>query len=310
MAPGQARPKVANSSPRVRRRPLRLWPWPGRRSCAVVPRRRRRGRCASRSVTNRSSAAMAQRPEVRNRASRRVAPGSGGMTRAGAGPVSSTRSATVADAGTTASNTGSMRRRSVRRDVGRMVVTGILGILLVASYTTYRIWAQGQIDDKRPADAIVVLGAAQYDGRPSPVFAARLDHAIALYRAGIAPWLVVTGGRRAGDRTTEAATARGYAVRRGIPAEAIIGEDGSTNTLTSIRAVSSLLTDRGLSRAVFVSDPSHMLRVLRMARDTGIDAYGSATPSSPVERDPRALVHALAHEIAGLGMYFVTGESP
>ena len=77
-----------------------------------------------------------------------------------------------------------VRRRSAARDLGRLVILGVVGVLLVGSYATYRIWAQGQVDEQRPADAIVVMGAAQYDGRPSPIFAARIDHAVALYRRG------------------------------------------------------------------------------------------------------------------------------
>src|SRR5262245_56637141 len=109
------------------------------------------------------------------------------------------------------------------------------------------------------------MGAAQYDGRPSPVFAARLDHAIELFRARLAPRLIVTGGKADGDRTTEADTARRYAVARGVPTAAILYEDTSRSTLESIRGVADVMTGAGLRTALFVSDPPHMLRVLRMA---------------------------------------------
>ena len=125
------------------------------------------------------------------------------------------------------------------RDVAWLVVAGCVALAALAGYASYRIWIQGQRDDQRPADAIVVMGAAQYDGRPSPVFAARLDHAVSLYLAGLAPTLVVTGGKADGDRTTEAASARAYAIARGVPASAILVEDTSRTTRESIPASAS-----------------------------------------------------------------------
>jgi uncharacterized SAM-binding protein YcdF (DUF218 family) len=192
----------------------------------------------------------------------------------------------------------------------RGALVGIVVVVAVAGYAAYRVWDQAGRDERRDADAIVVLGAAQYDGRPSPLFAARLDHAIDLYHQGVAPRLIVTGGKREGDRTTEAATARAYAVRHDVPEEAILVEDSSRTTLQSIRGVEVLMHDSGLRTAVFVSDPTHMLRVLRMAADVGIDAYGSPTRTSPLERDPAGRVDATLHELGALGVYFLTGESP
>ncbi len=177
--------------------------------------RRRAGRCHGR-----RRHAVGRRPEAR--ASPRPAPGSGGTTRAGAAPAPSTRSATAADdiAVPIAHRRCQVRQRSVVRDLGLVVVAGRRRHWSSSSgYATYRIWAQGQRDEQRPADAIVVMGAAQYDGRPSPIFAARLDHAVSLYLAGVAPVLVVTGGKADGDRTTEAASARAYAIARGVPAD-------------------------------------------------------------------------------------------
>lgn len=192
----------------------------------------------------------------------------------------------------------------------RLVLLGVVAAVATVGYAAFRIVDQGTRDDRRPADAIVVMGAAQYDGRPSPVFAARLDHAIALFHAGVAPRLIVTGGKREGDRTTEAASAREYAIARDVPADLILAEDRSNTTLESIRAVAALMDTSGLQRAVFVSDPSHMLRVLRMAADEGIEGYGSPTRTSPLERDPVATLDAVIHELGALAVYFVTGESP
>jgi uncharacterized SAM-binding protein YcdF (DUF218 family) len=195
------------------------------------------------------------------------------------------------------------------RDLAWLILAGCVALAAVAGYATYRIYVQGQRDDQRPADAIVVMGAAQYDGRPSPVFAARLDHAISLYLAGIAPTLVVTGGKADGDRTTEAASARAYAIARGVPPAAILSEDLSRTTRESIHSVSTLLHDHHLTNAVFVSDRPHMLRVLRMAADDGIAAWGSPTATSPIEGDVTGRLDATLHELGALAQYFILGRS-
>jgi uncharacterized SAM-binding protein YcdF (DUF218 family) len=201
-----------------------------------------------------------------------------------------------------------VRGRSVGRDLRHVILLGLAGVLLVGSYATYRIWAQGQLDEQRPTDAIVVMGAAQYDGRPSPIFAARLDHAVSLYLAGIAPTLVVTGGKADGDRTTEAASARAYAIARGVPPDAILVEDQSRTTQESISSVSTLLRAKGISQAIFVSDRPHMLRVLRMAHDDGMTAWGSPTATSPIENDPARRLDATVHELGALVAYFLAGS--
>jgi uncharacterized SAM-binding protein YcdF (DUF218 family) len=196
------------------------------------------------------------------------------------------------------------------RALARLILAGLIAVVALIGYTAFRIWDQGNRDERPTADVIVVMGAAQYDGRPSPIFAARLDHAIDLFHDGVAPRLIVTGGKAEGDRTTEAASAQIYAVQRDVPDEAILVEDQSRTTLQSIRLVATLMADRGLETAVFVSDPSHMLRVLRMASDAGITAYGSPTRTSPLERDALRRIDAIVHEIGALAIYFVSGGSP
>jgi uncharacterized SAM-binding protein YcdF (DUF218 family) len=197
----------------------------------------------------------------------------------------------------------------MRRDLIRLAGAACLGLALAGGFATYRIWVQGQSDEERPADAIVVMGAAQYDGRPSRVFAARLDHAVSLYLAGVAPRLVVTGGKAEGDRTTEAAAGRAFAIALGVPEEDILVEDQSRTTLESIRNVVDLLDANGARSAIFVSDRPHMLRVLRMAADEGIVAWGSPTRTSPIERDLAGQVDATVHELGALAYYFLTGGS-
>ena len=153
-----------------------------------------------------------------------------------------------------------------------------------------------------------MLGAAQYDGRPSGVFAARIDHAVSLYLAGVADVLVVTGGRQPGDRTTEAAVARTHAIARGVPEDAILSEDEGRSTLESLTSVAAILRENGIRDAVFVSDRTHMLRVLRIARDLGLTAYGSPTTSSPSDRDANRRIRATVHELGALAVYFLTGR--
>jgi len=181
----------------------------------------------------------------------------------------------------------------------------LVGTAFMAVVATIRIWDQGARDEARPADAIVVLGAAQYDGRPSQIFEARLAHAVDLYEAGIAPILVVTGGRAEGDRTTEAAAGREYALSRGVSEGAILAEDEGRTTLESLERVAILMRAEGLSTAVLVSDRTHMLRVLRIATDVGIVGWGSPTQTSPIDTNVAWQVEATLHELGALGVYFL-----
>ena len=196
------------------------------------------------------------------------------------------------------------------RDLILVVLAALLGLTGLAAYATLRIWQQGGNDERRSSDAIVVLGAAQFNGRPSPVFAARLDHAIELFKQGTAPLLVVTGGKAAGDRTTEAAAARDYAIRNGVPADRIVMEDHGRTTLESLDGVADIFRLRGLHSAVFVSDPTHMLRVLMIAGDLGIASSGSATPTSRIEADPLRRLGATVHELGGIALYLFARQAP
>src|SRR4029079_10506599 len=156
----------------------------------------------------------------------------------------------------------------VKRTLLGIVGVGVVGAVAIVGWTTWRIVDVGNHDDRRPAGAIVVLGAAQhnrrargiasrgaarYTARRSAILKARLDHAIELYEAGLAPYLVVTGGKAEGDRTTEAASARAYALSKGVPASAILVEDKGRTTLESLRAVAAVLQSHQLGTALFVS---------------------------------------------------------
>ena len=153
-----------------------------------------------------------------------------------------------------------------------MKVLGIVGLLLLGLWalTMVEIVITGRRDEARPATAIVVLGAAQYVGRPSPVLRARLDHAIALWRAGLAPRMIVTGGRGDGDTTSEAAVSRRYALRRGVPDSAIVLENTGRTTRESLQGVVAIMNGQRRRDVILVSDPFHMLRLSILARRLGL----------------------------------------
>jgi uncharacterized SAM-binding protein YcdF (DUF218 family) len=142
------------------------------------------------------------------------------------------------------------------------------------------VWQAAHHDDAseiQRADAIVILGAAQYDGEPSPVFAGRLDHAALLYEQGRADRVLVLGGGQPGDRFTEAEAGRAYLVEKGVPVDAIILVPRGHTTFESLRAAAPVMQEAGLDSAFLVSDPWHNARAERMARDLGIDGHASAT---------------------------------
>jgi len=150
----------------------------------------------------------------------------------------------------------------------------------LASVSAVVMWSKR--DEARPAQAIVVLGAAQYAGKPSPVLRARLDHALDLWNRHLASVLILTGGTGAGDTTSEAAVGRTYVRRRGVPDSAILEENEGRTTSESMRAVAGMLEVRGLQSAVLVSDPFHMLRLRILARRFGFTPYTSPTQTSPI----------------------------
>jgi uncharacterized SAM-binding protein YcdF (DUF218 family) len=162
---------------------------------------------------------------------------------------------------------------------------GLLLVVVVAGYflvSVYQVWSTGRDDQAQPVDAIVVMGAAQYDGEPSPQLAARLDHVATLWPQQLAPLVVVTGGNRPGDRFTEAEASAGYLAERGVPEESIVLEDRGTTTYESLEGVAGLLDERGLDEVLIVTDPYHSLRSRLIAEDLGLTAHVSATPTSVV----------------------------
>lgn len=142
-------------------------------------------------------------------------------------------------------------------------------------------------DQRQRADAIVVLGAAQYNGKPSPVLRARLDHALALYREGLAPTVVVTGGIGEGDQVSEATVGQQYLAAQGIPRQAIIVRPEGRSTQASMAAVARWAEPQGIRRVLLVSDPFHMLRLRFEARHSGLEALASPTTTSPISASLR-----------------------
>jgi uncharacterized SAM-binding protein YcdF (DUF218 family) len=158
------------------------------------------------------------------------------------------------------------------------------------------VW--GARDMASPADAIVVLGAAQYAGRPSPVLKARLDHAISLWKRGLAPRLVLTGGKGVGDTISEAAVGRRYVIRAGVADSAVLLENEGRTTSASIEAVADIMQEERLKKAILVSDPFHMLRLQILAQRFGVKSVTSPTRTSPISANRlEALAYVLSESL-------------
>jgi uncharacterized SAM-binding protein YcdF (DUF218 family) len=172
--------------------------------------------------------------------------------------------------------------RRLIRALGRLVGGFVLAIFGLWAVSMAAVLIFSYIDQAKPAESIVVLGAAQYDGRPSPVLRARLDHGIDLWNHGMGKVLVLTGGRGAGDTTSEAEAGRAYARKHGVPDTVILLENKGRTTRESMLGVAQLLQDRGLKTAILVSDPFHMLRLSIIGRRFGLTPYTSPTQTSPI----------------------------
>jgi uncharacterized SAM-binding protein YcdF (DUF218 family) len=174
------------------------------------------------------------------------------------------------------------RPRSIlRRALLVVAIVGALGVAYVA-VSIWQVRSTGAGDEAQPAQAIVVMGAAQYDGRPSPQLAARLDHVVDLWSQDLAPTVVVTGGNQPGDRFTEADASRDYLVERGVPESAILAESTGSSTYESLENVADLLADTDAT-VLIVTDPYHALRTKLTAEEVGFSqVHVSPTPTSVV----------------------------
>ena len=171
-----------------------------------------------------------------------------------------------------------MRLRRVAKALGLVLI--ISG--LYYSISLFQVWNVGRSDEQRPVDAIIVLGAAQYDGRPSPQLQTRLDHAFELWNLNMASYIVVTGGNQIGDRFTEAQASRKFFESMGVSSDLIFEENSGKTTYESLLAVSQIASERKISRVLIVSDPFHELRAKLIAQEVGLIAFASPTRYSVV----------------------------
>ena len=200
---------------------------------------------------------------------------------------------------------GAWAGRLVVRVLGAVVVA----VLLLVASTALAIWWTARQDARPSSDAIVVLGSAQYNGVPSSIFEARLEHALDLYEDGVAPVIVTVGGKAAGDAFTEAEAGRDYLAAAGVPDDALLAVPEGVDTLESMQAVSAEFSDRDWHTAVLVTDPWHAMRAERMSEDAGMEASSSPTRQGPAVQTRVTQFRYIVRETAAYLLYRVTGES-
>jgi uncharacterized SAM-binding protein YcdF (DUF218 family) len=192
------------------------------------------------------------------------------------------------------------------RWVRRLISAVVLVVLLVVGATAVSVWWVARQDDRPVSDVIIVLGASQFDGRPSSVFKARLQHARALFEQGVAPRVLTVGGGAPGDRTTEAEAGAAFLEERDVVTVAV---PEGRNTLESLEAAQEVMAAEGWTTAVVVTDPWHSLRSRTMARDQGIDAQTSPTRAGPSVRTRGTQLRYIARETAAYLYYRALGRS-
>src|SRR5947209_7839759 len=172
-------------------------------------------------------------------------------------------------------------KRAMKWFIGLAVLLALAGVTAYVLFIASEIQRQSTVDDARAADVIIVLGAAEYRGHPSPVLEARLNHALWLYLKGMAPHIVTTGGAGGDPVFTEGSVGRSYLSARGVPAEAIIVENEGETTMHSVTAVAEIMQRMNFTSAIVVSDGYHIYRVKKMLESRGLKVYGSPLPSVP-----------------------------
>lgn len=189
------------------------------------------------------------------------------------------------------------------RWIRRAVAGAVIMAFVLIGGTALRVWYVARADERPNVDAIVVLGAAQYNGEPSQVFAHRLEQAKELYDQGIAPRIVTTGGRASGDEYSEAQSGSSWLTENGVPETDVLTVPKGADTLHSLHAASQELRDRGWATTVIVSDPWHSLRARTMAQDAGLEAWTSPTHSGPIVQTRETQAWYIARETAALLYY-------
>ena len=187
----------------------------------------------------------------------------------------------------------------------RLAIVVAAALVAYVLFTFAQVWLASRKDDARAVQAIVVLGAAQYNGVPSDILQARLDHALDLYRREVAPVIVVTGGNQPGDQYTEATASADYLIKHGVPDEDILREVSGTSSWESLAAASNFLKERDIRRVVLVSDPFHSYRITAIAEELGLQGYPSPTRTSPITGASE--VRHMARETAAVALGRVIG---
>jgi uncharacterized SAM-binding protein YcdF (DUF218 family) len=163
----------------------------------------------------------------------------------------------------------------------KLIAAGLLALALIyIGVNYYRISRQSTLDEARPADVIIVFGAAEYAGKPSPIFRARLDHALALYKQGLAPFIITTGGNGEDPTFSEGGVGREYLIAAGVPESKIIAETQGEDTNESAQRVAAITRANKMTTCLAVSDGYHIYRIKRMLADDGVTAYGSPRPGT------------------------------
>ncbi|GAA1282012.1 YdcF family protein [Saccharothrix xinjiangensis] len=197
----------------------------------------------------------------------------------------------------------------LRRLVTRIVLGTLVVGFLVVGGTAFRVWQVAREDDRTHADMAVVLGAAQYNGVPSDVLEARLEHARRLYMQGVVGYIATTGGRQPGDNYTEGEAGRIWLEAHDVPPDRILEVGEGSDTLGSIRALAAAAREKSLRTAVIVSDPWHSLRARTMAEDEGLDAWTSPTRSGPNVQTRATQLFYIRRETVGL-LYYHLMKAP
>jgi uncharacterized SAM-binding protein YcdF (DUF218 family) len=200
------------------------------------------------------------------------------------------------------------KARMFRSGWPRLLAALLVAAIVYPSWLGFQVWRQSHRDENHTADAIVVLGAAQYNGTPSPIFKARLDHAAYLYEQRFSRTVIVTGGKREGDRFTESEAGELYLVERGIPTDNILNENNGRTSLESLRNVWDMAQAHGIKSVLLVSDPMHSERIKRMAIDLGFtDVYSSPASYISLNRSRATKARELFREIASIVSYELLG---
>jgi len=196
------------------------------------------------------------------------------------------------------------RARNLRAEVIRWtitaVITGVVGITLLGGSLIAAIYMSARTNQERPVDAIIVMGAAQFNGVPSHVLQARLDTAYQAWTDGVAPVIIVTGGRLPGDSFTESEASRDYLVYQGVPEEAILLENEGNNSAVSLHRAAQIAKEHQIKRVLIVSDGFHLFRSRMIAEHEGLTAYGMPASNSPIRKGSRTELDYVVREAAAV----------